>query len=127
MAAMPKTELEVVAYHEGLPGHHMQVAIAQELSGLPLFRRQSSFNAYAEGWALYAEWLAREMPGTYTDPYSEFGRLTSEMFRAVRLVVDTGLHAQGWTEQRAVEYFLDNTPMPEAAVRSEVQRYLVWP
>jgi uncharacterized protein (DUF885 family) len=127
MAAMPKTELEVVAYHEGLPGHHMQVAIAQELPDLPLFRRQSSFNAYAEGWALYAEWLAREMPGTYTDPYAEFGRLTSEMFRAVRLVVDTGLHAQGWTEQRAVDYFLDNTPMPEAAVRSEVQRYLVWP
>lgn len=127
MAAMPKTELEVVAYHEGLPGHHMQVAIAQELTGVPRFRRQTFFNAYVEGWALYSEALAKEMPGTYQDPYSDFGRLTSEMFRAVRLVVDTGMHAMGWTEQQAVDYFLDNTPMPEAAVRAEVRRYLVWP
>lgn len=127
MAAMPKTELEVVAYHEGLPGHHMQIAIAQELTGVPRFRRQTFFNAYVEGWALYSEALAKEMPGTYQDPYSDFGRLTSEMFRAVRLVVDTGMHAMGWTEQQAVDYFLDNTPMPEAAVRAEVRRYLVWP
>jgi len=125
--AMPKTELEVVAYHEGLPGHHMQVAIAQELEGVPLFRRQERFTAYTEGWALYAEWLAREMPGTYVDSWSEFGRLTSELFRAVRLVVDTGLHTQGWTEQQAVDYFLATTPMPEAAIRSEVQRYIIWP
>jgi uncharacterized protein (DUF885 family) len=125
--AMPKTELEVVAYHEGLPGHHMQIAIAQELQGVPLFRRQERFTAYTEGWALYAEWLAREMPGTYVDSWSEFGRLTSELFRAVRLVVDTGLHTQGWTEQQAVDYFLATTPMPEAAIRSEVQRYITWP
>jgi len=127
MQAMPRTELEVVAYHEGLPGHHMQIAISQELTGVPMFRRQAGFTAYTEGWALYSEWLAKQIPGTYTDPYADFGRLTAEMFRAVRLVVDTGMHARGWTEQQAVDYFLANTPMPEAAVRSEVQRYLVWP
>src|SRR5690606_2774764 len=107
--------------------HHMQIAISQELTGVPMFRRQAGFTAYTEGWALYSEWLAKQIPGTYTDPYADFGRLTAEMFRAVRLVVDTGMHARGWTEQQAVDYFLANTPMPEAAVRSEVQRYLVWP
>jgi uncharacterized protein (DUF885 family) len=127
MVAMPKTELEVVAYHEGLPGHHMQIAIAQELQGVPLFRREAGYTAYTEGWALYSEWLAKEIAGTYPDPYSEFGRLTAELWRAVRLVIDTGLHAQGWTEKQAVDYFLANTPMPEAAIRSEVQRYIVWP
>lgn len=127
MQAMPKTSLEATAYHEGLPGHHMQIAIAQELDGLPMFRRQEVTTAYAEGWALYTEWLAREMSGTYADPYSRFGQLINEMFRAVRLVVDTGLHAKGWTEQQAVDYFLENTPLPETAVRSEVQRYLVLP
>jgi uncharacterized protein (DUF885 family) len=89
MKAMPKSELEVIAYHEGLPGHHMQVAIAQELTTIPTFRRQSFFGSYVEGWALYSEWLAREMPGTYQDPYSRFGRLGSEIWRAIRLVVDT--------------------------------------
>jgi uncharacterized protein (DUF885 family) len=127
MDAMPRPELEVIAYHEGLPGHHMQMSIAQELTGVPMFRRQTGFTAYVEGWALYSEWLAKEIPGTYRDPYSAFGQLVSEMFRAVRLVVDTGMHAMGWTEQQAVDYFLANTPMPEAAVRSEVQRYLAWP
>ncbi|MFO7324910.1 MAG: DUF885 domain-containing protein [Pseudomonadota bacterium] len=127
MQALPIPELEVTAYHEGIPGHHMQMAIAQQLTGLPQFRRQASFNAYTEGWALYAEALAREMPGTYQDPYSDFGRLTMELFRAVRLVVDTGLHAMGWTEQQAVDYFVGNTPLSEAAVRSEVRRYLIWP
>ncbi|MFN3313842.1 MAG: DUF885 domain-containing protein, partial [Hyphomonas sp.] len=92
MTAMPKGELEVIAYHEGLPGHHMQIAIAQELTGVPTFRTQAGFTAYSEGWGLYSEKLAKEMPGTYEDPYSDFGRLGSEIWRAIRLVVDTGLH-----------------------------------
>jgi uncharacterized protein (DUF885 family) len=127
MEAMPKTELEVIAYHEGLPGHHMQIAIAQELEGVPEFRKQAGFNAYSEGWALYSEWLAREMPGTYTDPYSEYGRLTSEMWRAIRLVVDTGLHAKGWTQEQAVAYMSENSSIPQAAVEAEIRRYITWP
>ncbi|MEL1264616.1 DUF885 domain-containing protein [Pseudoxanthomonas putridarboris] len=127
MNAMPKPELEVIAYHEGLPGHHMQISIAQELTGVPKFRTQAGFTAYQEGWGLYAEWLAKEMPNTYQDPYSEFGRLSSEMWRAIRLVVDTGLHAKGWTEQQAVEYFDANSAVPLAAIKSEVQRYLIMP
>lgn len=127
MGAMPIPELEVIAYHEGLPGHHMQISIAQELTGVPQFRTQARSTAYSEGWGLYAEWLAREMPGTYQDPYSEYGRLSSELWRAVRLVVDTGLHAKGWTEQQAVDYFQANTAIPDASVRSEVQRYITWP
>jgi uncharacterized protein (DUF885 family) len=127
MKAMPKHELEVVAYHEGLPGHHMQLSIAQELTAVPTFRRQARFTAYSEGWGLYAEWLAREMPGTYEDPYSRFGRLGSEMWRAIRLVIDTGLHAKGWTQQQAVDYFLANSATTEAQAQSEVRRYLVLP
>jgi uncharacterized protein (DUF885 family) len=127
MKAMPKSELEVVAYHEGLPGHHMQIAIAQELTVVPTFRRQAGFSAYSEGWGLYAEWLAREMPGTYEDPYSRFGRLGSEIWRAIRLVVDTGLHAKGWSQQQAVDYFLENSATTEPQAQSEVRRYLVLP
>jgi len=127
MKAMPKPELEVIAYHEGLPGHHMQISIAQELTGLPKFRTQARFTAYSEGWGLYAEWLAREIPGTYVDPYSEFGRLSSELWRAIRLVVDTGMHAKGWTEQQAIEYFDKNSAVPLTAITSEIRRYLVWP
>ena len=127
MKAMPKAELEVIAYHEGLPGHHMQIAIAQELTSLPTFRRQFISTPYAEGWGLYAEWLAREMPGTYQDPYSRFGRLGSEMWRAIRLVLDTGLHAKGWSEEQAVQYFLANSATTEAQARSEVRRYIVTP
>lgn len=127
MKAMPKTELEVIAYHEGLPGHHMQISIAQELTGVPTFRTQQFTTAYTEGWGLYSEWLAKEMPGTYQDPYSEYGRLMSEMWRAIRLVVDTGLHAKGWTEQQAVDYFRQNSSIPQAAIQSEVRRYLVNP
>jgi uncharacterized protein (DUF885 family) len=126
MNAMPKHQLEVVAYHEGLPGHHMQIAIAQELESVPEFRTQSFFNAYAEGWGLYAERLAKEM-GAYEDPYSDFGRLSTEIWRAIRLVVDTGLHAKGWSEQEAIDFFLENSSMAEGAIRSEVQRYLVTP
>lgn len=127
MDAMPKTELEVIAYHEGLPGHHMQISIAQELEGVPTFRTQMFTTAYTEGWGLYSEWLAKEMPGTYEDPYSEYGRLMSEMWRAIRLVVDTGMHAKGWTESQAVEYFKQNASIPDAAIRSEVRRYLIMP
>ena len=127
MDAMPKTELEVIAYHEGLPGHHMQISIAQELEDVPTFRTQQFTTAYTEGWGLYSEWLAKEMPGTYEDPYSEYGRLMSEMWRAIRLVVDTGMHAKGWTEEKAVEYFAANSSIPEAAMRSEVRRYLIMP
>ncbi len=127
MKQMPKRELEVIAYHEGLPGHHMQIAIQQELEGVPTFRTQAGFTAYSEGWGLYSEWLSSEMPGTFEDPLSDFGRLGSEIWRAVRLVVDTGLHSKGWTEQQAVDYFLANTAAPEGQARSEVRRYIVLP
>ena len=127
MSAMPIPPLEAIAYHEGNPGHHMQVSIAQELEGVPKFRAQGGFiSAYGEGWALYSEALAKEMGG-YKDPYSEFGRLQSEMWRAIRLVVDTGIHAKGWTEDEAVAYCLENSPNPETVARSEVQRYFVLP
>lgn len=127
MKAMPKNQLEVIAYHEGLPGHHMQISIAQELEGVPQFQTQLGFTAYAEGWGLYSEQLASEMPGTYADAYQQFGRLSSEIWRAIRLVVDTGLHAKGWTEQEAIEYFMANSPEPYESVRSEVRRYIVMP
>ena len=127
MKAMPKTTLEVIAYHEGLPGHHMQIAIAQELKGVPTFRTQYGSTVYAEGWGLYSEALAKEMPGTYQDPYAEYGRLTSETWRAIRLVVDTGMHAKGWTEQQAIDYFSANSSIPAAAIKSEVRRYLIMP
>lgn len=127
MTAMPKRELEVIAYHEGLPGHHMQIAISLELKGIPTFRQQSYLNAYGEGWALYSEWLAKQMPGTYQDPLSEFGRLGSEMWRAIRLVVDTGLHAKGWSEAQAIAYFKENSAITSEQAQSEVRRYLVMP
>jgi len=126
MSAYSTTDMETVAYHEGNPGHHMQISIAQELEGIPQFRTQAHFTVYAEGWALYSEKLAMEM-GAFEDPYNLFGHLTAEMWRAIRLVVDTGMHAKGWTEEQAVEYFLENSAIPETAVRSEVRRYLVWP
>ncbi|MBO1254703.1 DUF885 domain-containing protein [Alteromonas sp. 5E99-2] len=127
MTAMPKRELEVIAYHEGLPGHHMQIAIAQELESVPTFRTQAGFTAYIEGWALYSEWLATEMPGTFSDPLSDFGRLGSEIWRAIRLVVDTGLHAKGWSEQQAIDYFKANSAVTETQAISEVRRYLAIP
>lgn len=127
MRAMPIHSLEVIAYHEGNPGHHMQSSIAQELTGIPKFRAQGGYiPAFGEGWGLYSEYLAKEM-GAYADPYSDFGRLTTEMWRAIRLVVDTGLHAKGWSQEQAVQYFLANSPIPETAIRSEVKRYLVMP
>jgi len=127
MRSMPKTQLEVTAYHEGIPGHHLQIAISQELTNMPKFRQRVVFAAFLEGWALYAEQLSKEMGGTYQDPYSEFGRLSLEDWRAVRLVVDTGLHSKGWTEEQAEKYMHDNTPLADAQIRSEVRRYIVQP
>ena len=127
MKAMPINELEVIAYHEGLPGHHMQISIAQELKGIPTFRTQANSTAYTEGWALYSEALAREMPGTFSNVYSDFGRLGSEIWRAIRLVVDTGMHHKGWSQQQAVDYFSSNSPAPLAAIEAEIRRYLVIP
>jgi len=127
MKAMPKNELEVIAYHEGLPGHHMQIAIAQELEGVPTFRTQAGFTSYAEGWALYSERLAREMPNTFSNVYSDFGRLGSEIWRAIRLVVDTGMHHKGWSQQQAIDYFAENSPAPLATIEAEIRRYLVIP
>jgi uncharacterized protein (DUF885 family) len=126
MRDMPKTELEALAYHEGVPGHHMQRAITLELSELPMFRKNGSYTAYTEGWALYSERLPKEV-GFYQDPYSEFGRLTLELIRAVRLVVDTGLHARGWTREQVVQYHLDNTPLPEGSAVRATERYIVNP
>lgn len=126
MTAMPKYQLEVIAFHEGNPGHHMQISIGQELENIPRFRTQYGYTAFVEGWALYSEQLGKEM-GFYRDPYSDFGRLSTEIWRAIRLVVDTGLHAKQWTQAEAVQYFLDNSPQPEAAIRSEIQRYISGP
>jgi uncharacterized protein (DUF885 family) len=126
MSSMPIPTLEATAYHEGLPGHHMQISIAQELEGLPTFRTAAGFTAFSEGWGLYAELLAKEMGG-YADPYSDFGRLTNEIWRALRLVVDTGLHAERWTEEQAVDYMLANSAIAEGQVRAEVRRYIVMP
>jgi uncharacterized protein (DUF885 family) len=126
MNAMATHQLESIAYHEGVPGHHLQISIQRELTGLPVFRTQSGYAAYSEGWGLYAEALAKEM-GFNSDPYSELGRLTTEMWRAIRLVVDTGIHSKGWTQQQAEEYFLANSPQPAQAVKSEIERYILGP
>jgi uncharacterized protein (DUF885 family) len=123
MSAMPTYQLEDVTYHEGVPGHHMQISIQQELTNVPRFRTQYRATAYSEGWGLYAELLAKEM-GAFEDPYSDFGRLVGESWRAIRLVVDTGIHAKKWSEQQAVEYFMENSPQPEATIRSEIMRYI---
>jgi uncharacterized protein (DUF885 family) len=126
MADQPIYLQQALAYHEGIPGHHMQIAIAQELDGLPKFRTLGGHTAFIEGWALYAEEIPKEL-GLYTDPYKEFGQLGMEIFRAARLVVDTGLHAKQWDRERAVQYYLANIPNPEGDVRAEIDRYIVWP
>jgi uncharacterized protein (DUF885 family) len=122
----PRWEMEALTIHEAVPGHHLQIAIAQERQGLPEFRKNSSYTAFVEGWALYAESLGPEM-GFYTDPYSRFGQLTYEMWRAVRLVVDTGLHSMGWTRPQAIDYFRANAAKADQDIIVEVDRYIVWP
>lgn len=126
MADMPIYQMEALAYHEGVPGHHMQIAIAQELTGVPEFRRMGSFTAYSEGWGLYTELLPKEM-GFYADPYSDFGRLAMELWRAARLVVDTGLHDKGWSREQAIDYLLQNTPNSEGDCVRAIERYIVMP
>ena len=126
MADMPKYELPALAYHEGIPGHHMQLAIAGELEELPRFRRFGGFTAYSEGWGLYTERLPKEL-GLYADPYEDFGRLTMEMTRAVRLVVDTGLHAKRWTREQVIQYHLEKLPMTRDAATKATERYIVMP
>jgi uncharacterized protein (DUF885 family) len=126
MRATPTFELEGTAYHEGLPGHHMQISLAQEMTGLPVFRTQAGYGAYIEGWGLYSELLAKEM-GFYVDPYSDFGRLGREIWRGIRLVVDTGIHAKGWSEAQALAFYTSNSPQPEAKIRSEIRRYFTTP
>jgi uncharacterized protein (DUF885 family) len=123
---IPKFGMRTLAYHEAIPGHHLQIAIAQELPGLPIFRRVVPFTAYVEGWALYAERLALEN-GFHLTPYDRLGALQAEVFRAVRLVVDTGIHAQRWTREQAIAYMVQNTGMPETDVVAEVERYIVSP
>ena len=126
VADQPTYLMQALAYHEGIPGHHMQLAIGMELEGLPKFRTLGGHTAYIEGWGLYAEAVPKEL-GLYTDPYSDFGRLSMEIFRAARLVVDTGIHSKKWSREKAVQYYLDNIPNPEADVRAEIDRYIVWP
>jgi uncharacterized protein (DUF885 family) len=126
MRGLPIWEMETLAHHEAIPGHHMQIAIAQELQHMPKFRMYGGYNAYAEGWALYAEYFPKDF-GFYQDPYQDFGRLSDELLRAVRLVVDTGLHAKHWTRQQVRDYFRANTANPERDVVAETDRYIVWP
>ncbi len=126
MSAMPKTDLEALAFHEGIPGHHLQLSIAAELEGVPEFQRYLRFTAFSEGWGLYSEYLSKEM-GFYQDPYSEFGRLAMELWRAARLVVDTGLHAKRWTREQAIAYLIDNTPNAEWDCAKAIERYIAMP
>lgn len=126
MADNPKYKLEALAYHEAIPGHHMQIAIAKELEGLPTFRRTGGFTAYSEGWGLYAELLPKEI-GFYKDPYSDFGRLSMELWRATRLVVDTGIHAKKWSREKAINYLKDNTPNSDLEIMKGAERYFIMP
>lgn len=125
-ANMPIYQMEALAYHEGVPGHHMQLAISQELENVPNFRKFGGYTAYSEGWGLYSEYFPKEM-GLYADPYSDFGRLAMELWRACRLVVDSGMHAKKWTRKDGIEYLLTNTPNPEGDVIKAIERYVVMP
>lgn len=126
MADMPNYQMEALAYHEGIPGHHLQGSISGELEDMPMFRKFGNYTAYGEGWGLYTEYLPKEM-GFYTDPYSDFGRLAMEIWRACRLVVDTGIHAKHWTREQAMQYLDDNTPNPHGDVVKAIERYIVMP
>lgn len=126
MADEPKYQMEALTYHEAIPGHHMQIAIAQELTEVPKFRRHEFFTSYIEGWALYAEQLGKDV-GKYQDPYSDFGRLSMEIFRAARLVVDAGIHTKHWTREQAIDYFLKNTANAKGDIEHEIERYFLWP
>src|SRR5216117_3798383 len=127
MNEVPKWGMPTLAYHEGVPGHHWQISVAQELKGVPQFRKVLPFTAYAEGWALYTEWLAKQAGWYDKDPFGDLGRLRDELFRAVRLVVDTGIHAKHWTREQAIAYMRDKTGMGEKEVKSEIERYIVNP
>ncbi len=122
----PKYEMEVLSVHEAVPGHHLQIALQMELEEMPDFRKYSGFTAFTEGWGLYSESLGYEL-GLYKDPYSNFGALTYDMWRAVRLVVDTGMHYKGWTRQQAIDFFMDNAAKTEQDIVNEIDRYISWP
>jgi uncharacterized protein (DUF885 family) len=126
LKSRPKWEMEALTLHESVPGHHLQIALSQELVGVPEFRRYGGYTAFVEGWGLYSEGLGSEL-GLYGDPYSTFGQLTYEMWRAVRLVLDTGIHALGWSRQQAIDFFKENAPKAEQDITVEVDRYIVWP
>ncbi len=126
MSSMPTYQMEALAYHEGIPGHHMQIAMAQELEGIPSFRKYGRYTAYTEGWGLYTEKLPKEI-GLYEDPYSDFGRLAMELWRAVRLVVDTGIHDKKWTREEGIDFYVNNTPNAKADAVKMVERHIVMP
>jgi len=118
--------VEAIAYHEGIPGHHLQISISQEQTGVPEFRKYGGYTAYVEGWALYCEHLGKDI-GFYQDPYSDYGRLEADVWRAIRLVVDTGVHSEGWTRQQMVDYFHEHSNIDEPSIQAEVDRYIAWP